>query len=222
VDRARTADDVERLSEYEEQTHRDDRGIVARRQGGEDNEERVLGQPRGNVAGPDEGRDPFRELAYDLIGHGLAILAVAQLPESIELEAHEADGPLVPLRHPDGLLDVEHGDLTPRETRCGVDEAERAELFARVLEAHLRCRVREDDDRERLSANVEYRLADLDPLAVAYLDQRLGNRHEPSNVALGDRERGPSRDRTGRGVPEDQLIAWSDDRDAVARFAREE
>ena len=53
----------------------------------------------------------------------LTILTVAQLPEPVELEAHETDGPLVALRHPDGLLDVEHGDLTPRKIRRGVDEA---------------------------------------------------------------------------------------------------
>jgi len=87
---------------------------------------------------------------------------------------------------------------------------------------HLGRRVGEEHHRIAPAIDAERRLAKLDPFAFAYLEQRLRGRGEFPDVLLGDRDGRPAGDRASGGVPVDQLAIGADDRDAVARFAREQ
>ncbi len=148
-------DDVERLGEHEQQAHRDHGRVVAGREGGEDDEERVVGQARRHIARADERGHALRELAHDLVGWLMSLGAIAQPAETVELEAEHADGSLVTLRERHCVLDVDDGELAAGEVRGAIDEPERAELFACVFEAHLRCGVGEEHDDECLSSDIE-------------------------------------------------------------------
>ena len=117
---------------------------------------------------------------------------------------------------------MQHGDLTAGKVGHGVDEPERAKLGTRVLQTHLRGRIGEYHDDVGPAPDCEGGLADLDPLAVTDLDERLRFRGELADLRLCDRVRGPSGYRSSRRIPENELTVRSDDRDAVACLARQQ
>jgi len=163
---------------------------------------------------PYECGQALRELAQRLI-HVRTILGATELAKPIELEREDTDGPFVALRQSDRVVEVHHRQLATREAGDLVDQPQSPQLLLRVKQTELVGAVREDHEREHGTAGVEGRLSDLDPHALADLGQRPSGPDELRQVVRRRVGHGPSGDRDRRGVPEQQLAARPEDRDAV-------
>jgi len=119
---ASLSDNVERFGEDQEQAHRDDCRVVARRERGEDYEKRVIGNSRWDVASSYEGSDAARELPDDLVGD-LTIFRLAQLAEAVHLETQNAYGTLVALGKGDRLVELDEDEVAPGQAGRLVDQA---------------------------------------------------------------------------------------------------
>src|SRR5438270_6246603 len=102
---SRFTDDVVRFGEDEEEADRDDEGVIARRQRGEHNEKRFVGDTRRHVTSAYECGDASRELPDDLIDR-LIVRGLPQLPEAVDLHGEETDGALVAPREGDRLIEL--------------------------------------------------------------------------------------------------------------------
>ena len=208
------------FGEREKEAGRNNGRVVTRSQRREHNEKRLIRDSRRHVASSYESPEPLRELLDKFVGY-LRFHGFAQLPEPVELQTENTDRSLIAPCKGDRLFELHESQVSSRQAGQVVDQTKRAQLLPSVAEAHERTAVGEHQDHEGLIVRLDPRVPQLDPFAIAYLEQGPGSPHELAEVLIRClRPRPPSDGRRGR-IPKDQLPIRPHDRDAIAGTGRD-